>query len=175
MDMTAPIAIDLPPEALAALRHRARAERMSPATMAHKLLLHALQADCGAAKASPEQGEDCDPTLFGRLRTLLAVDIEAARSWKDLQERLSNHGYTFRERDGGLALHCTATAAHICKASDLGWSHADLIRQFGAPFPGHAPRELARRMLHRAHDGDHPDLFPDLSRDEAEIILIEDD
>ena len=175
MDMSAPIAIDLPPTALTALRSRARAEQMSPATLAHKLLVEALGTDLRAAR-TPERAEEThDQPLLGRLRALLAVDLAWAETWNDLQARLASHGYTFRERGGGLALYCTTTAAHICKASDLGWPYADLMVKFGAPFPGHSHKELARRVLHRAEVGDHPDLFPDLLEDEGEIILVEDD
>lgn len=173
--MSAPIAVDLPPVALAALRSRARAEQMSPATLAHKLLVDALAPHMNAARVCEPVQERQDEHLLGQLRALLAADLALAPTWKDLQGRLATHGYTFTERGGGLALCCTATAARICKASDLGWPYADLIVKFGAPFPGHAQKEMARRMLHRAEVEDHPDLFPDLIEDEGEVILIEDD
>ena len=169
--MSAPIAIDLPPHALTALRRRARAEQMSPATLAHKLLVEALGTDLLTASALVP----AEQALLDRLRTLLEVDLARAETWGDLQTRLAAHGYTFRERGGGLALYCTTTAAQICKASDLGWPYADLIRKLGAPFPGHSQKGLARRVLHRAEAEGHPDLFPDLLEDEGEIILVEDD
>ncbi|WP_461427051.1 hypothetical protein [Gymnodinialimonas sp.] len=176
--MSAPLAIDLPPKALTVLRQQAQARRMSPATLAHLLLMHALGQNHSAARTVRPQRDDReegrgDPTLLGCLRTLLAADLSGAQGWDALQARLAQHGYTFRERGGGLALYSTSTAARICKASELGWSYADLIRRFNAPLPGHSQESLARRMLHRADLGAHPDLFPDLV--EEDVILIEDE
>ncbi|MEX3017385.1 hypothetical protein [Gymnodinialimonas hymeniacidonis] len=175
MDMSAPIAIDLPPNALAALRSRARAEQMSPATLAHKILVQALAPQIRAARTPERAEEERNQPLLRRLRALLADDLADASDWDDLQDRLAMHGYTLRERDGGIALYCTTTAARICQASDLSSSYADLIDKFGAAFPNLAQTELARRVLHRAEIGGHPDLFPDLIEDEGEVILIEDD
>ncbi len=173
--MSAPIAVDLPPVALAALRRRARADQMSPATLAHKLLVEALAPHIGAATVPERAEQGQDQTILGQLCALLAADLTLASTWEDLQARLAKHGYTFTERGGGLALCCTATAARICNASDLGWPYAHLIAKFGVLFPGHAQKEMARRVLHRAEVEDHPDLFPDLIEDEGEVILIEDD
>ncbi len=175
MDMSAPLAIDLPPEALAALRRCARAEQMSPATLAHKLLVQALTPHIRTARTPDRVEEGRNQPLLGHLRARLAVDLAEAADWEDLQCRFAAHGYTFRERGGGLALYCTATAARICKTADLGWRYADLIAKFGAALPSPAQTELARRVMHRATAGDHPDLFPDLIEDEGEVILIEDD
>ncbi|MBY4894188.1 hypothetical protein KUL25_15630 [Rhodobacteraceae bacterium N5(2021)] len=158
---------------MATLRKQAQAKGMSPATLAHLLLLQALGAGGTAAKTPARADEGGQAPLLGRLRALLAVDLSVAHGWTDLQERLAAHGYTFRERGGGLALYCTATAARTCKASDLGWSYADLMRRFGAPFPGHAQLDLARRMVRRADPGTHPSLFPDM--EDEDIILFEDE
>ncbi len=176
--MAAPLLISLPPEVTATLRRRARAHGMSPVTFAHLMLVRALH-EPGAAARTPDRVEEkppqCPPeALLGPLRALLAVDLAKADGWDDLQERLARHGYTFRERGGGLALYCLNTAARLCKASDLGWSYADLMRRFGAAFPGHSHDGLAHRVLHRADPGAHPSLFPELI-EEPDIILIEDD
>lgn len=165
--MAAPLLISLPPEATATLRRRAQAHGMSPATFAHLTLVRALN-DPSAIARTPDRLEERPPKVppgahLGALRALLAADLAQADGWDDLQGRLARHGYTFRERGGGLALHCLNTAARLCKASDLGWPYADLMRRFGAAFPGHAHDWLA-----------HPSLFPDLI-EETDIILIEDD
>lgn len=182
MDMAAPLLISLPPEVTATLRRRAQAHGMSPATFAHLTLVQALN-DHSAAARTPDRVEERPPqsppqappgALLGPLRALLAVDLAQADGWDDLQSRLARHGYTFRERGGGLALHCLNTAARLCKASDLGWPYADLMRRFGAAFPGHAHDWLAHRVLQRSDPGAHPSLFPDLI-EETDIILIEDD
>ncbi|MEJ6390008.1 hypothetical protein [Gymnodinialimonas ulvae] len=172
--MSAPLLISLPPEATATLRRRAQAHGMSPATFAHLLLVQALR-DPGAAAPAPDRAEarPAQP-LLGPLRALLAVDLASAGSWDDLQERLAHHGYTFRERGGDLALYCLTTAARLCQASDLGWSHGELMRRFGVVFPGPAQDGLAHRALQNTTPGAHPSLFPELE-DASDIILIEDD
>lgn len=123
--------------------------------------------------------------LLAPLRALLADDLSRATGWADLQDRLSCHGYTFRERGGGLALFSTTTATHICKASALGWSYADLIRRFDAPYPGHSHTHVAERVLKRSvsKTHKHPSLFPDSGAlfvtddggNDDDLILFEDE
>lgn len=183
MDMTAPLVLDLPPDTLAALRASARAAGMSPSDQAKRLLAKSLLSD--AARTPFRAGERPHDLeyLLAPLRELLAEDLARAHSWANLQDRLAGHGYTFRERGGGLALFSTTTAARICKASDLGWTYADLIRRFDAPFPGHSHTHVAQRVLKRsvAKTQDHPSLFPDpdnLFVDEDEdddVVLFEDE
>lgn len=165
MDMHAPLLLDLPPETVNALRAGVRAAGMSPFEHAVRLLSKALLRD---AARTP-------------FRALLAADLSRATGWSDLQDRLSLHGYTFRERGGGLALYSVTTAAHICKGSSLGWSYADLIRRFDAPFPGHSHTHVAERVLKRTvpQTQKHPSLFPDpgelFDMDEDDLILFEDE
>lgn len=178
MDMHAPLLLDLPPETVNALRAGARAAGMSPSEHAARLLSKALLRD---AARTPSRAEERPEDLLAPLRALLAADLSRATGWADLQDRLSLHGYTFRERGGGLALYSITTAAHICKGSSLGWSYADLIRRFDAPFPGHSHTHVAERVLKRAvpQTQKHPSLFPDpgelFDMDEDDLILFEDE
>ncbi|ABD53029.1 hypothetical protein [Jannaschia sp. CCS1] len=181
--MSAPLVLDLPPETLAALRLSARAAGVSPSQhaiglLSKTLISHAARTPCRAE----ERPHDLE-YLLAPLRALLAADLSRATDWADLQDRLAKHGYTFRERGGGLALFSTTTAARICKASDLGWTYADLIRRFDAPFPGHSHTHVADRVLKRAlpKSQNHPSLFPDpgdlfsVEDDDDDLILFEDE
>ncbi len=185
MDMHAPIVLDLPLEVHAALRRMAQAAGVAPSDMARHLLTVLLSmpspGDAARIPAGVEAGAAGRPALLAPIRALLAADLSGAVGWSDLQTRLARHGYTFRERGGGLALYCTRTAAAICKASELGWAYADLMRRFGQPFPGHSHDWIAQRSLRPAMSRkyDHPDLFADPggaeNEDDADddIILVE--
>lgn len=177
MDMTAPLVIDLPPEMLHALRQGARAAGVAPADHAARLISKSLRIEAARTPFRAEEPSD----LLAPLRALLAADLSQANGWADLQDRLAAHGYTFRERGGGLALYSTTTATRICKASSLGWSYADLIRRFDAPFPGHSHTHVAQRILKRTvpKTQKHPSLFPDsgdfAGTDDDDLILFEDE
>lgn len=179
MDLHAPLLLDLPPEALAALRAGARSAGVSPSEHAARLLSKTLIRDAARTPFRAEERSGSVETLLAPLRALLADDLSRASGWADLQDRLSIHGYTFRERGGGLALYSTSTAARICKASSLGWSYADLIRRFDAPFPDHSHTHVAERVLKRAvpKTQKHPSLFPDSGDDfdDDDLILFEDE
>jgi hypothetical protein len=175
MEQHTSLRLDLPIDIQHALRAKARAVGIAPSVLAQAVLAEALLGpkDTSHAVVEPRQ------TLLAPIRALLAADLSRAEGWDDLQTRLAVHGYIFRERGGGLALYCTRTAAHTCKASELGWSYADLMRRFGAPFPGHSHTKLANRILPHGPSSDRyrPDLFADpgdTSDDDGEdIILIE--
>lgn len=94
-----------------------------------------------------------DERLLAPLRARLADDLAHATGWADLEHRLRNKGYALRAAGGGLALHDHPGGRRICKASELGFSYARLMRRFGAPFPGHTHTWLAERMVSPApHD-----------------------
>lgn len=88
-----------------------------------------------------------DERLVAPLRARLAGDLAQATGWGDLDRRLRAKGYVLRAAGGGLALHDWPADRRICKASELGFSYARLMRRFGAPFPGHPHVWLAERML----------------------------
>lgn len=180
MEMTAPLVLDLSFETLTALRASARAAGMSPSEQATRLLTKSLIHDAARTPFRAEERSGAAETLLAPLRALLANDLSHATGWDDLQTRLARHGYTFRERGGGLALFSTTTATRICKASALGWAYSDLIRRFDAPFPGHSHTHVAERVLKRPvpQTQKHPSLFPDPGDDlvdDDDIILFEDE
>lgn len=176
MDMHAPLYVDLTAETLKALRALAQANGTTPAAQAGHLLSVLLDKPqpIPTARTSDRTAErSARQRLLAPVRALLAADLSIAKGWADLQARLAAHGYTLRERGGGLALYSTTTATHICKASDLGWSYSDLMRRFQDPFPNHAHEWLASRVLRAQPSRTHPpSLFPDM---EDDPILIEPD
>lgn len=109
-----------------------------------------------------------DERLLAPLRTLLAADLAEATGWDDLARRLTGRGYALRPRGGGLALYDLRTGDRLCKASELGYRYADLVRRFGAPMPGHPHAHLARRILGTGHPAAPP--VPD---DDADFDVIE--
>jgi len=88
-----------------------------------------------------------DERLVAPLRARLAEDLAHATGWDDLQARLRAKGYVLRASGGGLALQDWPGDRRICKASELGFSYARLMRRFGAPFPEHPHSHLTARHL----------------------------
>jgi len=92
-----------------------------------------------------------DERLVAPLRARLAGDLAHATDWDDLQARLHVKGYALRAAGGGLALHTQPCERRVCKASELGFSYARLMRRFGAPFPGHPHSHLTARHMPPRH------------------------
>jgi hypothetical protein len=87
-----------------------------------------------------------DERLIAPLRALLADDFAYARSWSDLASRLGTKGYRLVESGPGLVLVQARDGTRLCKASDLGYSHARLGQRLG-PFPQHAHAHVVRRQI----------------------------
>lgn len=101
-----------------------------------QLLRMALQAEIRRAPRPATSPDRAEERRLAMIRGRYAEALALARDWRDLQERLQARGAVLREAGGGLALATWPGGARICKASDLGASHAVLARRFGAPFPG---------------------------------------
>lgn len=143
MTATRRLMLDLSEPLLAALAEAAsRNERSVPEEIRHRLR-KSLSAEPGAVKRSGRTEE----RLLAPVRARVAADIGQATSWNDLQTRMRAHGYIFRERGGGLALHRMSDGERLCKGSEIGAAYAALMRRFAAPFPGHAHRHLVPRIL----------------------------
>ncbi|MHA7850684.1 hypothetical protein [Roseovarius sp.] len=97
-----------------------------------------------------------DERLVAPLRARLEDDLAHAAGWEDLQARLQAKGYVLRASGGGLALHDWPGDRRICKASELGFSYARLMRRFGAPFPDHPHSHLIARHITQAGSAPHP-------------------
>ncbi|PRX37315.1 hypothetical protein SAMN05216257_101337 [Meinhardsimonia xiamenensis] len=140
----------LPREMRAALERMAAEEDVSPGQILRRLIDREI-----ARRARAKPPVRADERLLAPLRARLADDLAHAPGWRELQARLRAKGYELREAGGGLALHRWPEGDRLCKASELGFSYSALMRRLGAPFPGHAHRGLAARML-----GQKPALSP---------------
>ena len=100
-------------------------------------LLHRLvAAEISRHGTSARTSDRTKEQLLAPLRALLACNLAMATGWSDLQARLRGNGYALRKANGGLALATSPGGNRVCKASDLGYRYADLMRRFGRPFPG---------------------------------------
>ncbi|RMD90915.1 MAG: hypothetical protein D6811_09895 [Alphaproteobacteria bacterium] len=129
-------------EMRAALERMAAEEDVSPGQILRRLIDREI-----ARRARVKPPVRADERLLAPLRARLADDLAHAPDWPDLQARLRAKGCELREAGGGLALYSRPGGVRLCKASELGFSYSALMRRLGAPFPGHAHRGLAARML----------------------------
>lgn len=111
-----------------------------------QVIRDALATELRRVRAGAKTPNRADEQLLVPLRSLLATDFATSRAWAELASRLKAKGYALREAGGGLALHSEPDGQRLCKASELGFSYAALMRQFGKPFPGHAHGYLATRI-----------------------------
>jgi hypothetical protein len=84
-----------------------------------------------------------DEQLLGRLRASVAEALYASHNWGQMQATLRARGLQYVPAGGGLNLIDPETAEVLCKASQVGPGYQDLLRRFGAGFPGHGRRGLA--------------------------------
>jgi hypothetical protein len=109
-----------------------------------QIIREAVQREMQRRTRSSE-GSGPDEAVVAPLRALLADDLAHAAGWNDLDARLRRKGYRLAESGPGLVL-LRADGTRMCKASDLGYSHARLTNRFGAPFPGHAQGHVVVRQ-----------------------------
>jgi hypothetical protein len=93
--------------------------------------------------------EVIDERLLVRLRLLVAEALARSESWGQLQQALGEHGLKFIPSGGGLLLIDAATGEAFAKSSQVGPAYLDLVRRFGAGFPGHPRPGLAVQALAR--------------------------
>jgi hypothetical protein len=86
-----------------------------------------------------------DERLLIRLRLLVAEALAVSESWGQLQRALLK----FAPSGGGLVLTDLADGGTLAKSSQVGPAYLDLVRRFGAGFPGHPLPGLAIRALAR--------------------------
>jgi hypothetical protein len=87
--------------------------------------------------------EVIDEQLLGRLRLLVAEALYASQSWSQMQAALRARGLQYIPAGGGLNLIDPETGEVLCKGSQVGPGYQDLVRRFGAGFPGHPRPALA--------------------------------
>jgi len=127
--------LKLPRHLIGDLNDLAKAHDATPGQILRDLLERELKRHKNAK--TPNRA---DEQLVARFQRLLARDIAAATSWSDLDHRLARKGCVLRPAGGGLVLHRLQDDRRICKASELGFAYAQLVRRFGAPMPGHPHR-----------------------------------
>lgn len=130
------VSIELPKAMLAAVDKVAKDEATTPSDIVREAIKRDLERRKGAQTLQQN-----DARLIAPLQALLADDLDAARSWGDLQARLRAKGYALREAGDILALF-DLLGRRICKASDLGENYARLTQRIGTPFPGHSNLSL---------------------------------
>ena len=93
--------------------------------------------------------EVIDERLLVRLRLLVAEALANSESWGQLQRALGQRGLKFIASGGGLLLVDATTGEVFAKSSQVGPAYLDLVRRFGAGFPGHPRPGLAVQALAR--------------------------
>ena len=88
-----------------------------------------------------------DEQLLGRLRLLVAEALYLSDSWGQMQAALRARGLQYVPAGGGLNLMDPETGEVLCKGSQAGPGYQDLVRRFGAGFPGHGRPGLAALAL----------------------------
>jgi ATP-dependent DNA helicase RecQ len=99
-----------------------------------------------------ESGQSSEGTADPALASIVAQALAASGSWEELQQRLAAHDLEYFERGGGVALRVRSSGSYVAKASAAGPGYAELMRRFGAPFPGHAHSWLATRTIKDSPD-----------------------
>ena len=127
------VILKLPEPTLLALQQIAATEDISVGTLVRNAIAREM-----SRREKAKTPIRADERLVAPLRALLADDFAYAGSWTDLGHRLQRKGFALAESGGGLILLSQGTGERLCKASELGYSFAALLRKFDAPFPaGH--------------------------------------
>lgn len=90
-----------------------------------------------------------DERLLVRLRLLVAEALAVSDSWGELHMALVQRGLKFVPAGGGLVLADADTGNTLAKSSQVGPAYQNLVRRFGAGFPGHPLPGIAIRALAR--------------------------
>ncbi|EPX79783.1 hypothetical protein [Salipiger mucosus] len=85
------------------------------------------RADAGAVPSGP----DCETAAL--LRQFLTPIFEAARSWRDLAERLDRRGYGVTFRLGRMLVFDRETGTALCTGTSMGVPLRELAARLGRP------------------------------------------
>ena len=121
--------IDLSRDIWDALDQLAQRERCSVSALVQTAVRHEVQR-----RARTPKNDHPDEAALAPLRAHLADDFAFAAGWADLTQRLAHKGFALVEKGPGLVVVALPQRNQLCKASDLGYSHARLARRFAAPF-----------------------------------------
>jgi len=136
------VSFELEDLALEAVQLAAAAEDVSPG----QIFRDAIERDL-RRRDKAKRAVRTDERLVAPLRSLLADELAFSNTWVELQNRLAAKGYAFRESGGGLILVRADGGDKVCKASDLGYSHARLARRLNQPFPNHTQTRVVARQM----------------------------
>jgi hypothetical protein len=131
--------VSLPPAVWTLLGEIARRDDVTVGQIVREAVQREMQR-----RTRSSDGAGPDEAAVAPLRALLADDFAHAAGWDDLARRLMRKGYRLGESGPGLVL-LRSDGTRMCKASDLGYSHARLTNRFGTPFPGHAQGHVVVR------------------------------
>lgn len=98
-------------------------------------------------RRAARRDEVIDEQLLGRLRLLVAEALFESTNWCQMQAALRARGLHYIPAGGGLNLIDPETGEVLCKGSQVGPGYQDLVRRFGAGFPGHGRPGLAALAL----------------------------
>jgi hypothetical protein len=101
------------------------------------------------ASSRARSDEVIDERLLVRLRLLVAEALAEAQDWQTFQEALTRRGVYFVPSGGGLSLIDGTDGRVLAKSGQVGPPYLDLVRHFGAGFPGHPRPGLAVQALAR--------------------------
>ena len=122
---TESVTLKLPRALLSEAQHVATAREVTIGHMVRQLLKREVDRQM-SAKAE----EDTERRLIVALQALLARDMADAGDWDDLATRLRPHGYEMQVRDGSAVLVKSSCGTSVCKASELGFSYASMVKRF---------------------------------------------
>ncbi len=135
-------AISLAPDFWTALDQIALAERIALSDVVRD----AVQRELYRRQRAPRR-ERPDEAVLAPLRALLADDFAYAANWDELMRRLIRKGFRLAEAGPGLVLVSQQTDEKVCKASDLGYSHARLAQRLGCAFPSHRHAHVVGKLI----------------------------
>ncbi len=141
------IPVKLPPDMIRMAEMTAREEDITLGQLVRQVLGQEI-----SRRKNARPPIRADEQLIAPLRARLASDLAQANGWDDLASRLARHDIALREAGGGLAVHRASNGQRLCKASELGFSYARLIKRFGQAFPGHSHSWIADRVLNAQED-----------------------
>jgi hypothetical protein len=85
-----------------------------------------------------------------RLRGSVETALAQSHDWAGVRLAMDRYGIAYHPSGGGLIIIDSSTGEVLCNASDVGPSYGDLVRKFGAGYPGHPKPWLAEEALAKA-------------------------
>ncbi|MCX7565696.1 hypothetical protein OS189_05010 [Sulfitobacter sp. F26169L] len=124
------VTLKLPRELLSGAQRVATARDVTIGHLVRHLLKREVdrQSSQGAV-AKPDQ------RLVTALQSLLARDVQNARSWQDLVARLRMHGYALHPCNDDMVLIKISCGTRVCSGAVLGFDYAALVERFDGPLP----------------------------------------